>query len=89
MNSLSGLAAAVAANWKVDVALAKSYDAAGDKRYTLSPVPTDFGGTFEGLGNSVSHLKLYARGPHGNPDIGLFAEIAEGSCAISRWSIRR
>jgi len=78
VNSLSGLAAAVAANWKVDVALAKSYDAAGDKRYTLSPVPTDFEGTFEGLGNSVSHLKLYARGPHGNPDIGLFAEIAEG-----------
>jgi len=75
VNSVAGLAAVVAADFHANVALAQSYDAGPDKTYRKPPVPTVFNGNFEGLGNSVSHLKLEARGTRSTDAIGLFADV--------------
>ncbi|MGH6889309.1 MAG: hypothetical protein ACREHF_08950 [Rhizomicrobium sp.] len=59
-----------------DFALANSYDASGDGTYHSSPIGT-FGGTFEGLGNTVSNLSIDGPGQdqYGGLTEGLFAEI--------------
>jgi len=75
VNSLSALASAIAADPGVNVALARTYDAAPDKHYLHAPVPTQFEGTFEGLGNSVSRLFLLQKGSRGDGLLGLFAAI--------------
>ena len=56
-----------------DFALAKSVDASVDGKYHASPVPTAFDGEFEGLGNTISHLKIQSAKSVSN--VGLFAQL--------------
>lgn len=70
--SIGALASAIAANPSGAYALANSYNAKGDGTYTSSPVPTRFMGSFEGLGNAISHLSL--KDNH-DVNIGLFADV--------------
>jgi hypothetical protein len=58
VGDIKTLANDVAANPSGDFALAKSYDATGDGTYLSPPVPTVFSGTFNGLGNTISHLSV-------------------------------
>jgi hypothetical protein len=74
-NTLTALAAAIASNPAGAYALASSYNASHDGTYSQSPVPTTFTGTFEGLGNTVSHITLQNRGKR-NEVGGLFAETS-------------
>jgi hypothetical protein len=58
VNTLPGLAAAIAANPQGKFALVRSYNASADGTYTSSPVATNFLGTLEGLGNTVSNISV-------------------------------
>ena len=62
-------------------ALAGAYDASADQAYQLSPVGTKLKGTFEGLGNAISNLRILDDGGSGASyiNIGLFASTAGGS----------
>jgi hypothetical protein len=73
VGDIKTLASDIAANPSGFYALAKPYDASVDGTYSTSPVQTQFNGTFEGLGNTVSALALQLTG-HGSLD-GLFALI--------------
>jgi hypothetical protein len=75
VNSIASLASAIAANPTGDYALANSYNAKKDGTYSNSPIPTEFGGFFEGLGNTISNLSLNGTGDV-NDYVGLFAELA-------------
>ena len=79
VNSVKSLATAIAANPAGDYALAASYNAQKDGIYHSSPVSTPFGGILEGLGNTISGVRVHS----GNPAVaGLFAEIEQaGSVA--------
>ncbi|HEX3943270.1 MAG TPA: GLUG motif-containing protein [Rhizomicrobium sp.] len=57
VKDIAALAADIANNFAGSYALANSYDAKHD-RFDNVPIPTDFYGTFEGLGQSILHLKL-------------------------------
>jgi len=54
-------------------ALAKNVDASTDGIYHAPPVPTLFDGGFEGLGNTISHLKIQSTKVNSN--VGLFAQL--------------
>ena len=54
-------------------ALAKDYDATGDGTYTGAPVTTTFGGTFEGLGHTISNLSVNQTGSQSS--LGFFAQV--------------
>jgi hypothetical protein len=56
-------------------ALARDYDAGADGTYASSPIPTSFGGSFEGLGNTISHLSILDTTAGDN--VGLFAAIGK------------
>jgi hypothetical protein len=58
VNSVQGLAAAVAANPRGSFALANDYNARQDGVYSRDPVPTFFQGTFDGLGNTIANLSI-------------------------------
>jgi len=58
VNTLPGLAAAIAANPQGTFALVHSYDASADGTYTSSPITTNFLGTLEGLGNTISNISV-------------------------------
>ena len=74
---IATLASAIAANPAGDYALANDYDASGDGTYQNSPIPTQFSGAFEGLGNTISSLSIVG---NGEPDaLGLFAELASNN----------
>jgi len=75
VGDIATLAADIAANSGGNFALANDYDAASDGTYSNSPVPTQFSGAFEGLGNTISHLSLNGTGDVNDP-VGLFAELA-------------
>jgi hypothetical protein len=68
INSVQSLASAVAANPGGAFALASSYNASQDGTYSAAPVQTGLTGSFEGLGNSISHLSI-----NGSGYIGLFS----------------
>jgi hypothetical protein len=72
---IKSLAAAVAANSAGNYALANDFDASKDGTYQNSPIPTEFSGNFEGLGNTISNLSLSGTGDFFSP-VGLFAELA-------------
>jgi hypothetical protein len=72
---IKSLAAAIAANSAGNYALAGNFDASKDGTYQNSPIPTEFYGYFEGLGNTISNLSLSGSGDV-NSYVGLFAEIA-------------
>jgi hypothetical protein len=81
-NNIKSLAGAIAANPGGAYALAGDYDATQDGVYSSVPIPTVFGGTFEGLGNSISHLSI-DDSMDGN--VGLFAQTgSENSTAALR-----
>jgi hypothetical protein len=59
VNSVASLATAVAGDASGAFALAVSYDASKDGTYSGAPVLTEFRGTFEGLGNTISNLRIF------------------------------
>ncbi|HWY16742.1 MAG TPA: hypothetical protein VNX86_16520 [Rhizomicrobium sp.] len=75
VNTVAGLASAIAANPGGAYAFAGSYDASRDGTYSAAPVSTTFRGAFEGLGNAISNLTV-SEGNTGS--VGLFADIAAG-----------
>jgi hypothetical protein len=85
VNSLGGLAAAIAANPSGLFALANSYDASKDGTYSASPVTTNFLGAFEGLGNAISNISVDSTG--GCCVAGLFQSLSQGE--ISHLHLRR
>src|SRR5436305_8046911 len=56
------LAQLIARNPSGNFALARSYDAKADGRYSHSPIPTKFKGNLEGLGNTISNLHAECAG---------------------------
>jgi hypothetical protein len=57
-------------------ALSTSYKANHDGAYKNSVVPTQFGGTFNGLGNTISNLTLKGKLEIKKPDyVGLFSDV--------------
>ncbi|MGA9794385.1 MAG: filamentous hemagglutinin N-terminal domain-containing protein [Rhizomicrobium sp.] len=60
-------------NYTEDWALANSYNAQADGTYKLSPISVAIEGTIEGLGNSISNLKI---DDSRQTNVGLFGEIA-------------
>ncbi len=75
VGDIATLAADIAANSAGNYALASDYNAENDGAYSNSPIPTEFGGAFEGLGNTISNLSLNGTGNVNDP-VGLFAELA-------------
>lgn len=76
-NSISSLAAAIAASPSGAFALANAYDATQDGVYSAAAVPTTFGGTFDGLGNTISNLTI--DDPTPDDKVGLFATLGNTS----------
>jgi filamentous hemagglutinin family protein len=74
VTNISGLASAIAADPSSNYALANNYDASADGVYRSSPVPTEFGGVFEGLGNTISNLSI--KDSAGHADVGLLSQLA-------------
>ena len=81
VNTLGQLAADVKRNATARYALAANLDASIDGTYDEAPITKIFGGTFEGLGNSISNLTIVSRRHRRTEDsmVGLFAEIYGGS----------
>jgi hypothetical protein len=80
VNDITTLATDVAANTSGHFALAKSYDAKLDGTYKTAPVPL-LDGSFEGLGNSISNLKIIdktqtALDPNWMGEVGLFGVVS-------------
>ena len=71
VNTVKGLAKAVANNPSGDFALASDYDASSDGTYTTNPITTELEGAVEGLGNAISNLTMSTKRQLG----GLFFEI--------------
>ena len=72
MATFTQLAANIAARPNGFHALANSYDAFADRSYSRVPIQTDFGGTFEGLGNVISNFSLYDTEDN---NVALFASL--------------
>ena len=62
VNSVKSLASAIANNSSGYFALASAYNASQDGTYSTYPISTDFKGTFEGLGNTISYFSMKAGG---------------------------
>jgi hypothetical protein len=75
VGDIATLAADIAANPAGFYALAKSYDASADGTYSSSPIPTTFGGAFEGLGNEISNLRISFSSDSRGVLIGLLMEV--------------
>jgi len=58
VNAINTLASDIAANPAGMYALANDYDASQDGTYPAAPISTEFSGTFEGLGNTISKLQV-------------------------------
>jgi hypothetical protein len=76
-DNIKALAADIAANPSGYFALAKSYNAKHDGTYPAAPIVTQFLGTFEGLGNTISNMTIVDGTQEGATD-GLFS-IAYGT----------
>ena len=76
VNNISALASAIRSNPSGAYALAKSYNAKKDGTYSAPPIATTFTGTFEGLGNTISNLKI---SDASDTEVGFFAFINGGS----------
>src|ERR1700733_9691308 len=75
VSDIASLASDVAANPSGDFALANSYNAKADGTYGHSPIPTAFSGSFTGLGNAISNLKIDDT-TDTNSSVGFFATVA-------------
>jgi hypothetical protein len=93
VNSVQSLASAVSSDPTGSYALADNYDASQDGEYSASPIQTELTGTFEGLGNSISHLSI---SPSTDAYVGLFSfadgtienlEILDASLSVKDGSI--
>ncbi|MGA9794181.1 MAG: GLUG motif-containing protein [Rhizomicrobium sp.] len=73
VNNIATLASDIAKNPSGDYALANNYNAKADGTYAASPVSTQFAGTFEGLGNTISNLTIDDE--TANAEVGLFANV--------------
>jgi hypothetical protein len=62
VNSIQGLAAAVAAHPRKNVALANDYNAKDDGQVHTVPVSTELAATFDGLGNRISNFAIWDTG---------------------------
>ena len=58
---VSALAAAIKHKPSGRYALSATYNAGADGTYKASPIPTKFKGTFNGLGNAITHLTVKER----------------------------
>jgi filamentous hemagglutinin family protein len=77
VDDISTLASDIASDPSGDFVLGLSYNATADGTYTSAPIQgTAFTGTFYGLGNTISHLKIDA--PNAFQGTGLFAYIGIG-----------
>src|SRR5580704_8366642 len=77
VGDIKTLASDIASNPGGDFALAANYDASADGTYNSCPVPTEFTGTFNGLGNTISNLSINGATNIGGTLVeGLFAELA-------------
>ena len=71
--TLPELAAAIAANTDGAYALSQDYNAGRDGKYHSSPIVTIFEGNFNGLGNTISNLRIHTS--RRNNITGLFSGI--------------
>jgi len=76
VDTIATLASAIRSNPGGDFAFAQSYDARKDKTYSAPPIATAFTGTFEGLGNTISRLKI---NDAADSEVGFFAFVDGGS----------
>jgi hypothetical protein len=76
VNHVAELATQIAANAAGHFALSGKVNALADGTYHSAPIPTTFTGAFEGLGNTISSLKVVDS--TFNASIGLFAHIGAG-----------
>jgi hypothetical protein len=83
-NSVHALANAVAGNPSGDFALAGPVNAGTEGTFETAAVPTALNGRFEGLGNTIQHLRINAQAPGAN--VGLFAVVGEGAVSHVRLS---
>jgi hypothetical protein len=74
VESIATLANAIKNKPSGDYALASDYNAGKDGSYGSSPIATAFAGSFEGLGNTVSHLKIVIPLERSGDLTGLFAQ---------------
>jgi hypothetical protein len=74
VDSIQMLASAIAANPNGFYALSMFYDASADGTYASDPVPTAFGGTFEGLGHVIENVTI-STADRGS---GFFANVIAG-----------
>jgi hypothetical protein len=75
VGDIQTLASDIAADSSGSFALANSYDASADGTYRSSPI-YQFAGTFEGLGNAISNLKIVSGARHAW--VGLFGVLLPG-----------
>jgi hypothetical protein len=73
VNDIAALAADIASDPSGHYALANNYDATADGSYAHAPIATAFGGTFEGLGNTIANLTVHDRSSGEN--VALFAAL--------------
>jgi hypothetical protein len=79
--TLPALASAIAADSSGYYALSHDYNAGQDGKYHSSPITTIFEGNFNGLGNTISNLKLQDKRKDDN--VGLFSETDTPSIVAS------
>jgi hypothetical protein len=74
VGNIATLASDIATNTNGTYALASNYNAAPDGTYSSSPITTEFSGTFQGLGNTISNLSVAnkAKGIGNGEGAGLF-----------------
>jgi hypothetical protein len=84
VDTIASLAGAVASAPSGRYALANAYDATADGIYALSPIPTNFTGVFEGLGNAISNLRIDSTA---RAATGLFSLIYFGG-AVENLALR-
>jgi hypothetical protein len=73
VGDIATLASDIAADASGHYALANNYNASVDGTYTTVPIPTQFTGTLNGLGNTISKLNI---DDSVDQIVGLFADIA-------------
>ena len=74
-SNIQSLARLIARNPSGRFALSASYNAKHDGRYTQPPIPMIFQGSFEGLGNSITGLRM--RSENGDQPNGFFAQTSD------------
>ena len=83
-NNIQSLAQFIARNPSGSFALSANYNAKHDGRYTQSPIPTVFQGSLEGLGNSITGLRM--RSENGDQPNGFFAQTSN-TAFIGNFSV--